>query len=85
MQICLKYAKSDDNKSMKITQSASSLLVKAFEQSNNAASNIASNAENTDLAADFVNLNRASHLTKAAVKTIQTADELAKNIIDLLA
>lgn len=70
---------------MKITDSATGLLAKSFKQSQRAASDIASNAENADLAEDFVNLNKAENLTKAAVKTIQTADENTKNIIDLLA
>ncbi len=70
---------------MKITDSAAGLLAKSFEQSQKAASDIASNAGNASLAENFVSLNNAKELTKAAVKTIQAADELTKNILDLLA
>ncbi len=61
------------------------MAAKSFERLQDATAKIASNLENTDLAEDFVNLNKAENLTKAAVKTIQSADEMTKNIIDLLA
>lgn len=63
----------------------SDIAAKSFERLQDATAKIASNLEDTDLAEDFVNLNKASNLTKAAVKTIQAADETTKNIIDLLA
>lgn len=70
---------------MKVTDGAAGLIAKSLEQSQKAASDIASGAGNAGLAEDFVNLSKAEKLTKTAVKTIQAADETTKNIIDLLA
>jgi hypothetical protein len=60
---------------------------RANAQATQSAANIArSSVDGTDnLPRDLVSLDQAKHLNAAAVKVIQTADEMQKTLIDLLA